>query len=144
MAVDYQFSTNLVPLVAAPAFVPLITPWLPLSPPAGYIRSALHITPRYISLSALSFRTALHLAPRRLSFHPSKKKIIKEKKKRSLTHQLGEAQLKKITSSLDTRASVKKPRSSAILEIFQEISKSRLVSSYRSSLNKFVRGGDSS
>lgn len=143
MAVDYQFSTNLVPLVAAPAFVPLITPWLPLSPPAGYIRSALHITPRYISLSALSFRTALHLAPRRLSFHPSKKKIIK-KKKRSLTHQLGEAQLKKITSSLDTRASVKKPRSSAILEIFQEISKSRLVSSYRSCSNRFVRGGGDS
>jgi len=49
LAVDYQFSTNLVPLVAAPAFVPLITPWLPLSPPAGYIRSALHITTRYIS-----------------------------------------------------------------------------------------------
>lgn len=49
LAVDYQFSTNLVPLVTAPAFVPLITPWLPLSPPAGYIRSALHITTRYIS-----------------------------------------------------------------------------------------------
>lgn len=49
LAVDYQFSTNLVPLVAAPAFVPLIIPWLPLSPPAGYIRSALHITTRYIS-----------------------------------------------------------------------------------------------
>lgn len=49
LAVDYQFSTNLVPLVAASAFVPLITPWLLLSPPAGYGRSALHIMPRYIS-----------------------------------------------------------------------------------------------
>lgn len=130
MAVDYQFSTNLVPLVAAPAFVPLITPWLPLSPPAGYIRSALHITPRYISLSALSFRTALHLAPRRLSFHPSKKKIIK-KKKRSLTHQLGEAQLKKITSSLDTRASVKKPRSSKFSKRYRNLVSSHLIDHVR-------------
>lgn len=68
MAVDYQFSTNLVPLVAASAFVPLITPWLLLSPPAGYGRSALHIMPRYISSIV---RDSLALALRWSRSHPS-------------------------------------------------------------------------
>ena len=74
LAVDYQFSTNLVPLVAAPAFVPLITPWLPLSPPAGYIRSALHITPRYIS-TILHRLTSLTPSPSPF-FSPLDKKIL--------------------------------------------------------------------
>lgn len=68
LAVDYQFSTNLVPLVTAPAFVPLITPWLPLSPPAGYIRSALHITTRYISTIVPELTS---LAQTSRSFSPS-------------------------------------------------------------------------
>lgn len=122
LSIFYQFGSTCSGASFCPANHPLATAFTPrrLHP----IRFAYYAT-IYLSLRSL----IPHRTPSRPTspfFSPLEKENNK-KKKRSLTHQLGEAQLKKITSSLDTRASVKKPRSSKFSKRYRNLVSSHLI-----------------